>query len=128
MTRDFYISRAKRILFLGNLIFIVVGGGLVVAMAVWVGRGDGWVHALRDKLSLHVHPNIVGVVAVLPVIPILVSPVVLALVLIHLLDRRIGLRCPHCARSLTLRCRYRIVARTGECQLCHGSLFDGESA
>jgi hypothetical protein len=34
------------------------------------------------------------------------------------LDRSFGLRCPHCHRSLTLRCRHERVLQTGQCSLC----------
>jgi predicted RNA-binding Zn-ribbon protein involved in translation (DUF1610 family) len=42
----------------------------------------------------------------------------------HLVDRRIGLRCPHCGRSLTLRCDPRKVAASGVCPGCHENVFD----
>jgi hypothetical protein len=40
------------------------------------------------------------------------------------LDRRFGLRCPHCHRSLTVRALPHRVFQTGHCALCHGRAFD----
>ncbi len=42
----------------------------------------------------------------------------------HLVDRRIGLRCPHCGRSLTLRCDPRKIIASGLCPDCHEKVFD----
>lgn len=130
MTRGSYISQAKKLQFLGGLIFIFVGWGLAGGVSLWLVRDGGLVQVIRERLSMHVHPDWIGVVGILPLIPILVSPIVLALLLVKLLDRRIGVRCPHCGKSLTLRCHYRVVANTGQCELCHESVFDqaGEKA
>ena len=40
------------------------------------------------------------------------------------IDRRFGVRCPGCKRSLTLRCARAKVLRTGSCCLCHELLFN----
>ena len=39
-------------------------------------------------------------------------------------DRRFGIRCPHCHRSLTARCLPKHVLETGKCSLCHAKIFD----
>ncbi len=41
------------------------------------------------------------------------------------LDRGLGLRCPHCHRSLSLRCRHERVVETGQCSLCGQDVFSG---
>jgi hypothetical protein len=52
-------------------------------------------------------------------------PAMLAwLAVVLALDRRFGLRCPHCHRSLTLRCRHEQVVQTGQCSLCHGVVIN----
>ncbi len=43
-----------------------------------------------------------------------------------MLNRRFGLRCPHCQRSLTVRALPQQVLQTGRCSLCHGRAFDEE--
>jgi hypothetical protein len=40
------------------------------------------------------------------------------------LDRGLGLHCPHCHRSLTLRCRHERVVETGLCSLCGGKVLN----
>jgi hypothetical protein len=40
------------------------------------------------------------------------------------LDRRFGLRCPHCHGSLTMRSLPHRLFQTGHCALCHGRAFD----
>jgi len=42
----------------------------------------------------------------------------------HLVDRRIGLRCPHCGRSLILRCVPRKIIASGLCPDCHEKVFE----
>lgn len=123
MTRELYIIRAKRLQILGSLLFIFVGSSLLVAIARWLGQSGGLVESLRQRLVPCIHPDLVGVVGMLPLLPIWVIPILFPLLLVYLLDRRIGLCCPHCGRSLTLRCRYRAVISTGHCELCHESVF-----
>ncbi len=45
-------------------------------------------------------------------------------VVVIVLDRRHGVRCPHCHRSITLRCQAERVLESGECTLCHAKIFD----
>jgi hypothetical protein len=40
------------------------------------------------------------------------------------IDRRVGLRCSKCSRSITLRCDPRKIVTSGVCPNCHISLFD----
>jgi DNA-directed RNA polymerase subunit RPC12/RpoP len=44
---------------------------------------------------------------------------------VQALDRRYGVRCPHCGHSLTLRRRPKRIAASGTCPDCHESVFDG---
>lgn len=47
-------------------------------------------------------------------------------VLMLIVDRRVGIRCPHCGRSTTLRCRAEHLIQTGKCCFCDGIvLLDG---
>lgn len=40
------------------------------------------------------------------------------------LDRAFGFRCPHCHRSLTLRCHHKLVVQTGRCSACGQEVFN----
>jgi hypothetical protein len=42
----------------------------------------------------------------------------------QMVDRRIGMRCPRCGRSLTFSCDPRKIVQSGACPGCHGSVFD----
>ncbi len=52
-------------------------------------------------------------------LPVISSPLLLPLVAIYLIDRRIGIRCPNCNVSLTLRCNLDKVLVTGKCSRCN---------
>jgi hypothetical protein len=53
------------------------------------------------------------------------GPLLLIPLLVFLwVDRRFGLRCPGCKRSVLLRCRRWAVLRSGRCCLCQQVLFE----
>ena len=122
--RAVYIAKARRISIIGNLILMVLGCGLLALLALFLGKPYGICDAIFNKLKPYVHPALVGVVGMLPLLPVLVMPIVIPMALIVYIDRRIGVRCPHCGKSLTLRCRHKVVADTGKCELCHQPVFD----
>lgn len=53
----------------------------------------------------------------------LVACCLLSLLPFRWIDRRFGVTCPSCKRSLTLRCARAKVLRTGSCCLCHEPLL-----
>ncbi len=55
---------------------------------------------------------------------ILLVVAVVYLAVVVLLDRLLGVSCPHCHRSLTLRCTPERVLERGECPLCHGKVLE----
>jgi hypothetical protein len=126
MKRATYISHARKVKFVGGLMFILVGGTLA-AGSFWLHEQAGnWGDAIQDHLRRQGHPDLADLVSVLPLVLLFAVPILVPLVLLYLLDSRIGLPCPRCGRSLTLHCNDRVVARTGRCELCHQSIFDQE--
>jgi hypothetical protein len=75
---------------------------------------------LRQRLPEVVAAGLFGISIAIYVAPIFG----LFALLLYLADRRFGLRCPHCRRSLTLRCLHERVLQSGECSLCHQRVFD----
>ena len=55
-------------------------------------------------------------------------PLLICVVVMLAIDRRFGVRCPHCHRSLTARCLSEHVLESGECSLCHKEVFDESGA
>lgn len=113
-----YRNKAKRLQLIGSLIFVFLGGGLTVAITLLVGQPGGLASALQERLRDRVHPDLIGVVGILPLLPLLVAPLVIAVIIVALVDRRIGLKCPECGKSLTMRCKYHEVLKTKRCGLC----------
>jgi hypothetical protein len=57
--------------------------------------------------------------------PLLLGAICLGGWVMQVLDRRIGLRCPGCGSSLTLRCDPRRIVSSGACPFCQETLFAG---
>lgn len=111
-------TKAKRLYLVGSCIFVLVGGlgsGLVSHLLCLPG---GLVERIRQFLLPRIHPDWIGVVGTLPLIPIMVAPILAAVAILALIDRRMGIPCPHCGKSLTLRCRHDEVLKTRRCGLC----------
>ena len=125
MTRPQFQDAARRVSLYGNLLIWVTGSVVIIlaSLLAWMIeptiRGFGtWV---RGHLQSEVAVGLVGgLVCGVVIAPLLLIPLVPAL----WVDRRFGLRCPNCRRSVTLRCHHYEVLQTGKCCLCHQFLFE----
>jgi hypothetical protein len=125
MTPPQFREAARRVSLYGNLLMGVTGSVLIALSSLfvcWDGsliRGFGtW---LRSQFQDEAVVGLVGgFVSGVVLAPLLLIPLVPAL----WVDRRFGLRCLHCRRSVTLRCRHSQVLQTGRCCLCQRPLFD----
>lgn len=65
--------------------------------------------------------------AIVSMVPFMVLPILLPTAAMVLIDRRIGIRCPNCSVSLTLRCMHEKVLITRKCSHCKSTvLLDDE--
>ncbi len=128
MTRSEFTSSAKRMRITGTVIALGVIMPIVCTLTIVTDILGQPLNRLHDILSRHL-PEIVAAGLFGLSIVIYVAPVFgLFALLLYLADRCFGLRCPHCHRSLTLRCLHERVLQTEECSLCHGKVFDDTRA
>ncbi len=127
MTRSEFQISAKRMRITGTVISLGVILPIICVL-IYVTDVLGLpLNRLHDALSQHL-PEIVAAGLFGISIALYVAPVFgLFVLLLYLADRQLGLRCPHCHRSLTLRCLHERVLQTGECSLCHEKVFDEEA-
>jgi hypothetical protein len=124
MTRTEFQISAKHMRVTGTAIAIGVILPIICLLIYFTDRLGQPLNQLHDALSQRV-PEIVTTALFGVSIAVYVAPVFgLFVLLLYLADRRLGLRCPHCHRSLTLRCLHERVLQSGECSLCHGRVFD----
>ncbi len=104
----------RRAMSIWTVVFAVLSTWLIEMFgAAIVGSG----HLMRGRLG-EVLGGFVGGLMV-------AGPAFLVYMAVMLpIDRHFGFRCPHCGRSLTLRCLHQRVLQTGECSLCHAKVFD----
>jgi hypothetical protein len=125
MTRQQFRDAARRVSLYGNSLMGVTGG-VVIALAAlfvwWIGPLIGGFGAwLRSQFQNEAVVGLVsGLVGAVLLAPLLLIPLVPAL----WVDRRFGVRCPVCRRSVTLRCLHSQVLQTGQCCLCQQPLFE----
>ena len=125
MTGQQYREAAWRVRLYGNLLIwatgstvMVLGSLLVWWASPWISGFGAWVRGqLRDEALVGL---VGGLAASIVLIPLLLIPLAPAL----WVDRRFGMRCPSCRRSVTLRCRHSQVLQTGRCCLCQHPLFE----
>ena len=113
-----YKYKAKRLQLVGSLIFLCIGGGTLIPLTRVIGRPDGMATAIRNALAPHIHPDFIGLVGTIPLIPLLLAPIIIAILIVAAIDKRIGIPCPKCGKSLTMRCRHATVLNTRRCCLC----------
>jgi len=125
MTRGQFLQASRRVNLYGNLLVGLVGFSLIILGLLVSPWSDPVLQGLGQWVRSHFQEEgTVGLIGGL-VIAVAFAPLVLLLVLPALwVDRRFGLRCPRCGRSLTLRCRHDEVLRTGKCCHCQGTLFE----
>lgn len=124
MTRYDYLSMVRKfgplylLAFFGTAIPLL---GLGLYAAHRVSETQNW---LGRELGDLVGPDLVRPVVFLFFAPVLCAPFILAAWALDRVDRRIGCRCPRCARSLLLRCDPGRIAHCGVCPSCGNSAFD----
>ena len=122
-----YRNKSKRLQLVGSLIFLFIGGGTLVPLTLVIGRPGGMATAIRNALAPHIHTDFIGLVGTIPLIPLLLAPIILAILLVAAIDKRIGIPCPKCGKSLTMRCRHATVQNTRRCCFCGEIVLEEES-
>ena len=124
MSREQFIEadrRVRRYLCLILLVTACAAIGLGFALPAWAEarewfrahRGEG---AVRLLVGLLVEAVVLGPLLVIPFLSVL------------WVNRRFGLRCPGCKRSVTLLGRYHEFLRSGGCCWCQQTLFESGNA
>ncbi|MEQ8787303.1 MAG: hypothetical protein RIC55_13440 [Pirellulaceae bacterium] len=125
MTHSEFKIAATRVRFYGNMALAMTGILVVSALAIAVGYFGPWLTALGNQIRNQVQDEVLGGLVGGLLASVLVVPVLLLVWLpAFWVDRRIGVRCPNCKRSVTLRCRHLIVLETGRCTFCQHALFE----
>ena len=128
MTRDHYQTAAKRMQRITCLTCLVFAGPvfylLALAIDAFASPLTSYGAAIRSRFGEAIGGAIGGLTAGwIASIPLLIFVGVMLAI-----DRRFGVRCPHCHRSLTARCLPEHVLESGECSLCHKRVFDESGA
>lgn len=121
MTRLEFIESAQRVSRSGNLLMWVTGSGILVLATVLLLWAEPAIRLGGQQLQNDwVAGLLFGLIG-----SVVLSPLVLLLLLpVWWVDRRFGVRCPHCGRSVTLRCHHSRVVESGRCCKCQGFLFE----
>jgi hypothetical protein len=111
------VGRVRRCLILA--LFLTGGAAIALAFGLpaW-GSAREWLHALPHEGAA----GLVMTVVMGVVVP--VSFFLVPLLVLLWADRRFGLECPGCQRSVTLGSRAGRVLRLGRCCLCQRALFE----
>ncbi len=120
MSRERFIKADRRVrCYLCLILFLTACAaiGLGLALPAWAEarewlrahRGEG---AVRLLVGLLVQAVVFGPLLLIPFLSVM------------WVDRRFGLRCPGCKRSVTLRGRYSEILRSGRCCWCQQTLFE----
>jgi hypothetical protein len=111
------LGRVRRCVLLALVLTSCAALGLSFGLPAWGGARE-WLHALpRRGAAGSVAAVLIGVL-----VPVSLFLVPLAAALWA--DRRFGLRCPGCRRSVTRFSRAGQALRTGRCGLCQRALFE----
>jgi hypothetical protein len=124
MTRSLYAEAARRVVTYGCLLVALFSGALLLLAIAVVSYGGPALQPLREAARQQGQGEaLVGLLGFLGGGVLALLPFLLVLPLV-LYDRRGGLRCPHCCRSVTLGCPQAKVLRTGKCTRCGAVLFE----
>jgi hypothetical protein len=120
MSREQFIKAHRRVACYLCIILLLTACaaiGLALALPAWADARE-WLRGHRGEGSVRLLVGLLVAAAVLG--PLLLIPFLTFL----WVDKRFGLRCPGCKRSVTLRGRYREVLRSGRCCWCQHILFE----
>jgi hypothetical protein len=118
--RSTYAAAANRLMLLTPLVF---PGFAAVGMILAAVVGLPIAMMMRDLVS----GDIGMALGIVSMIPFFVLPILLPTAAMVLIDRRIGIRCPNCSVSLTMRCMHEKVLITRKCSHCKATvLLDDE--
>lgn len=107
-----YADVSRRIDSIGTFVFL---GTAAIGLLILVTVGVPFAEAVRDFIGGSTGQLLAMVIS----IPLVCLPLYLPLIAIQLIDRRIGIRCPGCNVSLTLRCLREKILITRKCSSCH---------
>jgi len=125
MTRSPYAAAAHRVTVYGGLLMTLVAGILLLLMLAGVSYGGPALQALRESARrVGQGEALAGLIGLVGGLGLATLPLVLVVLPLKLCDRRYGLRCPRCGRSVTLSCPQAKVLRTGQCSRCGEVLFE----
>jgi hypothetical protein len=124
MTREQFIEASRKVRLYGNLSMGLTGSLAIILgtmLVLWAGPVMGnFGQLLRDQFQDEVTVGLIGgLIGTAVCAPLFL----ISLVPVLWMDRRFGLRCPGCGRSVTLRGGHAAVIRTGKCFRCREVLF-----
>jgi len=120
MSREKFVEahrRVRRYLCVILLLTACAAVGLAFALPAWTEAGE-WLRAHRGEGPVRL---LVGLLVEAAVLGLLL---LISFLSVMWVNRRFGLRCPGCKRSLTLRGRYHEILRSGRCCRCRQTLFE----
>ena len=118
--RATYAGASRRLMRLTPLVF---PGFAAIGMFVTFFIGLPIAMTVRDFVG----GNVGIMLAIASSIPFVVLPLLLPMAVMVQIDRRIGIRCPNCNVSLTMRCLHEKVLITRRCSHCKSTvLLDDE--
>jgi hypothetical protein len=124
MTRDQFLKASRQVSLYGNLLIWFVGSVVVITestLVLWSGPIiSSFGQVIRNRFQ---NEGVVGLIGGLVGGVVFAPFLLIPLLPLLWVDRRFGLRCPGCKRSVTLRCEHGKVLRTGRCCLCQELLF-----
>ncbi len=114
-----YANVSRRIGTIGPFVFLGTAAvGLLIMGLVGLPLGTG-VKNLAGG-------NVGTVLAMAVGIPFVLLPIYLPMIALRIIDRKIGIRCPHCNVSLTMRCLPDKVLITRKCSHCQSVVLSDE--
>ena len=124
MTRSLYAEAVRRVVAYGGLLVGLFSGVLILLAVAAVSYGGTAVQWLREGARQQGQGEaLASLLGLLGGLMLAMLPFLLVLPLV-LCDRRYGLRCPRCCRSVTLSCPQAKVLRSGKCSDCGAVLFE----
>ena len=122
--RSEYRRRAYRVQLLGVFVYFGVAAPLFALVAAAAEFLIGAPNAYREFLATFVAAQNIRSAVYVSLTPAFLLPFPFAAWLIRRLDQRIGIKCPQCCGSLSIRCHPDEVAGAGSCPHCGQALFE----